>query len=305
MIDEATTLTYLSQQLLNGLTLGAVYGLIALGYSMVFSILGLINFAHGEIYMVGGYAAFIAASALLVFGFSPTLLLLLMLLAAVFITAVFGLVLERVCYRPLRGATKLAPFITAIGASIFLQNIVQLQQGAQPKSLQSVLTGQFSLGGVTISSTMLLILGVSSVLLLLFSLLISRSAFGRMQRAVQQDALMASLLGIPVNRVITITFMLGAGLAAVAGMFALLYYGVVDFTMGYIAGMKAFAAAVLGGIGSLPGAVVGGLILGLSETLWAGYIGADYKHALGFFVLILVLLFRPQGLFGKPLVEKV
>jgi branched-chain amino acid transport system permease protein len=306
MFEHAPALVYFSQQLLNGLTLGAIYGLIALGYSMVFSILGLINFAHGEIFMIGGYIAFLAVTLFLGFGLSPALVLLLTFTAAIIITSGVGFTLERICYRPLRGAAKLAPFITAIGASIFLQNAVQLWQGSQPKALAQFLNTQYELfPGLVISATQLLILGAGGLLLVLFTLLINKTSFGRQQRAVQQDALMAGLLGIHVNRVISATFMLGAALAAVAGTFVLLYYGVVDFTMGYLAGMKAFAAAVLGGIGSLPGAIVGGLILGLTETFWAGYIGADYKHALGFFVLILVLLLRPQGLFGKPEVEKV
>ncbi len=305
MIDPETA--YFSQQLVNGLTLGAVYGLIALGYSMVYGILGLINFAHGELYMMGGYLAFLGVLAATALGVeAPILLLLGGLGLAMLSTGASGVLLERVCYRPLRRAPKLAPFITAIGASIFLQNAVQVAQGTRPRALGTLFEAQHTLAeGVSITTVQLIIMGVSAVLLTGFAVLIRCTAFGRQQRAIQQDAGMAAMLGIGVDRVISSTFAIGAMLAGVAGTCTLLYYGVVDFTMGFLAGIKAFSAAVLGGIGSLPGAVLGGLILGLSETFWAAYVSADYKHAVGFVVLIMVLLLRPQGLFGRPEFEKV
>jgi branched-chain amino acid transport system permease protein len=302
---------YFLQQLINGVTLGAIYGLIAIGYTMVYGIIGMINFAHGEIFMIGAFISFIAFLLLGMLGitFVPLALLLVLVIAMVF-TSVYGWTVERLAYRPLRGSFRLAPLISAIGMSIFLQNYVQILQGARVKPLQPVVTGGFRLvetNGFTVSLSYLqvVIILVTIVLMAGFSLLITRTALGRAQRACEQDRVMTALLGIDVDRTISTTFVLGAALAAVAGLMFLLYYGVIDFYIGFLAGIKAFTAAVLGGIGSLPGAMLGGLLIGLIETFWSAYFSIEYKDVAAFSILVLVLIFRPTGLLGKPEVEKV
>jgi branched-chain amino acid transport system permease protein len=303
-------MAYFVQQLINGLTLGAIYGLIAIGYTMVYGIIGMINFAHGEIYMIGAFVALITFLVLgaLGIGFVP-LALLLMLLSAMVFTAVYGWTVERVAYRPLRHSFRLAPLISAIGMSIFLQNYVQLTQGARVKALPPVVTGGFTLmetGGfaVQVSYLQVFIMLLTTVLMIAFSLVIAATPLGRAQRACEQDMTMAALLGIDVDRTISLTFVMGAALAAVAGTMVVLYYGVIDFFIGFLAGIKAFTAAVLGGIGSLPGAMLGGLLIGLIEAFWSGY-SAEYKDVSVFVILVLVLVFRPTGLLGRPDVEKV
>ena len=302
---------YFVQQLINGLTLGAIYGLIAIGYTMVYGIIGMINFAHGEIFMIGAFISFIAFLLLGALGitFVPLALLLVLVIAMVF-TSVYGWTVERLAYRPLRGSFRLAPLISAIGMSIFLQNYVQALQGARVKPLQPVVTGGFRLvetNGFTVSLSYLqiVIVLVTVVLMAAFSLLIGRTALGRAQRACEQDRVMTALLGIDVDRTISTTFVMGAALASVAGLMFLLYYGVIDFYIGFLAGIKAFTAAVLGGIGSLPGAMLGGLLIGLIETFWSAYFSIEYKDVAAFSILVLVLIFRPTGLLGKPEVEKV
>ena len=302
---------YFLQQLINGLTLGMIYGLIAIGYTMVYGIIGMINFAHGEIFMIGAFIAFIAflALGLIGIGWIP-LALVIVLVATMLLTSVYGWALERVAYRPLRHSPRLAALITAIGMSIFLQNYVQLLQGARVKPLQPVVTGglRFLETGefaVAFSFLQMLIILITLGLMLGFTLLITRTALGRAQRACQQDLGMASLVGIDVDRTIALTFVLGAGLAAVAGLMFLLNYGVIDFYIGFNAGIKAFTAAVLGGIGSVPGAMLGGLLIGLIEAFWSAYFSVEYKDVATFAILILVLIFRPTGLLGKPDVEKV
>ena len=302
---------YFLQQLINGVTLGAIYGLIAIGYTMVYGIIGMINFAHGEIFMIGAFVSFIAFLLLGALGvtFVPLALLLVLVIAMVF-TSVYGWTVERLAYRPLRGSFRLAPLISAIGMSIFLQNYVQVLQGARVKPLQPVVTGGFRLietNGFTVSLSYLqvVIILVTVALMSAFSLLIARTALGRAQRACEQDRIMTALLGIDVDRTISTTFVLGAALAAVAGLMFLLYYGVIDFYIGFLAGIKAFTAAVLGGIGSLPGAMLGGLLIGLIETFWSAYFSIEYKDVAAFSILVLVLIFRPTGLLGKPEVEKV
>jgi len=302
---------YFLQQLINGLTLGMIYGLIAIGYTMVYGIVGMINFAHGEIFMIGAFIAFIAflALGLVGIGWVP-LALLIVLVATMLLTAVYGWTLERVAYRPLRRSPRLAALITAIGMSIFLQNYVQLLQGARVKPLQPVVTGgvRFLEGGVfavTFSFLQMLIIFMTVGLMIGFTLLINRTALGRAQRACQQDLGMAALVGIDVDRTISLTFVLGAALAAVAGLMFLLNYGVIDFYIGFLAGIKAFTAAVLGGIGSVPGAMLGGLMIGLIEAFWSAYFSVEYKDVATFAILILVLIFRPTGLLGRPDVEKV
>ena len=299
------------QQAINGLTLGSLYGLIAIGYTMVYGILGMINFAHGDIYMLGAFVSLTAFTILAAAGLtSLPLALLLVLLFAVLFTAGYGWAVERVAYRPLRGSTKLAPLISAIGASIFLQNSVQLLQGAPIKQLPLLLPGGIELFGtgaasVRISHVQTLIVAATVVLLAAFTWMITRTSFGRQQRACEQDAGMTRMLGINVDRTISMTFMIGAGMAGVAGMLVTLYYGVIDFYIGFLAGVKAFTAAVLGGIGSLPGAMLGGLLIGLIEAFYASYFSAEYKDVAVFGILILVLVFRPSGLLGRPEVEKV
>jgi len=302
---------YFLQQLINGLALGMIYGLIAIGYTMVYGIVGMINFAHGEIFMIG---AFISIITFLVLGLAGIgwvpLALLIVLVATMLLTSVYGWALERVAYRPLRGSPRLAALITAIGMSIFLQNYVQLLQGARNKPLQPVITGgaRFLEGGdftVTLSYLQMLIILLTIGLMVGFTLLINRTALGRAQRACQQDLGMAALVGIDVDRTISLTFVMGASLAAVAGLMFLLNYGVIDFYIGFLAGVKAFTAAVLGGIGSVPGAMLGGLLIGLIEAFWSAYFSVEYKDVAAFAILVLVLIFRPTGLLGKPEVEKV
>jgi branched-chain amino acid transport system permease protein len=303
-------MNYLLQQLVNGITLGAIYGLIAIGYTMVYGIIGMINFAHGEIYMIGAFVSLIAFMALGIagVGFMPLALLLVLLIAMLF-TAAYGWAVERVAYRPLRKSFRLAPLISAIGMSIFLQNYVQLLQGARVKTLQPVVHGGLRLTGGTfaaeVSYLQLFIVALTVVLMAGFTYVIAATPLGRAQRAVEQDATMAALLGVDVDRTISLTFLIGAALAAVAGMMVLLYYGVIDFFIGFEAGIKAFTAAVLGGIGSIPGAMLGGLLIGLIEALWSGYASVEYKDVMVFVVLVAVLIFRPSGLFGRPEVEKV
>ena len=302
---------YFLQQLINGLTLGAIYGLIAIGYTMVYGIIGMINFAHGEIYMIGAFISLIAFLVLGIIGITwLPLALLIVLIAAMLFTAVYGWTLERIAYRPLRGSPRLAALISAIGASIFLQNYVQIFQGARVKPLPPVVPGGFILTqdrifSVQLSYMQILIIFVTLVMLISFSLLIARTRMGRAQRACQQDMTMAALIGIDVDRTISMTFVIGAALAAVAGMMVTLYYGVIDFFIGFLAGIKAFTAAVLGGIGSLPGAMLGGLLIGLIEVFWSAYFSIEYKDVAAFSILVLVLIFRPTGLLGRPEVEKV
>ncbi len=304
-------MAYFIQQLINGLTLGAIYGLIAIGYTMVYGIIGMINFAHGEIYMIG---AFISVITFLVLqaagiGFVP-LILVVMLIASMLFTAVYGWSVERVAYRPLRRAPRLAALISAIGMSIALQNYVQLTQGARVKALAPIISGGVTLFeqdgfAVRLSFLQIFIIILTMALMAGFSYLIDRTPLGRQQRACEQDRTMASLVGVNVDRTISTTFVMGAALAAVAGMMVTLYYGVVDFFIGFLAGVKAFTAAVLGGIGSLPGAMLGGLLIGLIEAFWSAYFSIEYKDVAAFSILVLVLIFRPTGLLGKPEIEKV
>jgi branched-chain amino acid transport system permease protein len=303
---------YFLQQLINGLTLGSVYGLIAIGYTMVYGIIGMINFAHGEIYMIGSFITVICFAVVGVMGLSSVALtLFVVLLVSMSVTGLYGWSIERVAYRPLRNAPRLAPMISAIGMSVLLQNYVQLLQGARVKTLAPLLHGGITLMqrgdgfAVSISYLQIIILFLTATLMTGVTLLVQRTSLGRAQRACEQDKVMAALVGINVNRTISATFVIGAVLAAFAGFMVAIYYGVVDFFMGFLAGMKAFTAAVLGGIGSLPGAVLGGLAIGLIESFWASYVNAQYKDVAVFVVLMLVLLVRPNGFFGRPEIEKV
>jgi branched-chain amino acid transport system permease protein len=303
-------LDYFLQQLVNGLTLGAIYGLIAIGYTMVYGIIGMINFAHGEIFMIGAFISLIALLLLGPSGGAVILTLLSVLVISMILTAAYGWTLERLAYRPLRGSPRLAALISAIGMSIFLQNYVQLSQGARVKTLQPVITGGVEIYKgvtftVTVSYMQIIIISLTIILMIAFWMLISKTALGREQRACEQDRTMAALIGIDVDRTISVTFVMGAMLASVAGLMITLYYGVIDFYVGFLAGIKAFTAAVLGGIGSIPGAMLGGLLIGLIEAFWSGYFSIEYKDVAAFSILVLVLIFRPTGLLGRPEVEKV
>ena len=299
------------QQLVNGLTIGSTYALIAIGYTMVYGIIGMINFAHGEVYMIGSYIAFIAITLLAMAGIDSLLPIMFVAFAAsMIVTSAYGYSIERVAYRPLRGGNRLIPLISAIGMSIFLQNIVMLAQDSKDKAIPNPLPGNFVLGestmnGVTISYMQVLIFVVTFLAMLGLSLFISRSRLGRACRACAEDLKMANLLGINTNNIIALTFVIGAALAAVAGVLLGMQYGVINPHLGFLAGIKAFTAAVLGGIGSLPGAMLGGLILGVAEAQFSGMVNTDYKDVFSFSLLVLILIFRPQGLLGRPQVTKV
>jgi branched-chain amino acid transport system permease protein len=303
---------YFLQQIINGVTLGSIYGLIAIGYTMVFGIIGMVNFAHGDLFMVSTFIALIVFLLLtLVLGIgSVAIALLIVLFAAMFLTALWSWAIERLAYRPLRGSFRLAPLISAIGMSIFLMNLVQVAQGPRNKPVAPMLTDVVTLKeganyAVTLSYKQMLIMVVTAVLLTVFWWVVQHTPLGRAQRACEQDRKMAALLGINVDRTIAITFVMGGALAAVAGVLYLLYYGVVNFNDGFVPGIKAFTAAVLGGIGSLPGAVLGGLLIGLIEALWSAYFSIDYKDVAAFSILAIVLIFLPSGILGRPEVEKV
>jgi branched-chain amino acid transport system permease protein len=298
------------QQLINGITLGGVYALVALGYTMVYGILELINFAHGEIYMLGAYIGILSLAGFTAWGWTQSAPLLsvaaAVALAVVYCSAV-GAAMERVAYRPLRRAHRLTPLISAIGVSILLQNVVMLTQGSSDKVFPAF--GEppttYAVGGATVTGLQLAIMGISAGLMAGLQLVIRRTRLGLAMRATAQDPRMASLVGVPIDRVITATFVIGSALAAVAGVMVAMYYGVVNFFIGYVAGIKAFTAAVLGGIGNIPGAMLGGVVLGIAEGLGAGYISNEYKDVIAFVILILVLLVRPTGLMGERIPEKV
>jgi branched-chain amino acid transport system permease protein len=302
---------YFLQQLINGITLGSIYGLVAIGYTMVYGIIGMINFAHGDVFMVGAFIALIAFLALVAIGLTAVpLALFLVLLIAMLITALYGWAVERIAYRPLRGSFRLAPLISAIGMSIVLQNYIQIVQGARVKPLPPLVTGGYTLlehDGfvVQLSNIQIVIVLTTIALMFAFSWLVAATRLGRDMRACEQDLKMASLVGVDTDRTISLTFVIGAALAAVAGIMFLLYYGVIDFYIGFVAGVKAFTAAVLGGIGSLPGAMLGGLLIGMIETFWSAYFSLAYKDVASFSVLVLVLIFMPTGILGRPEVEKV
>ncbi|MEF0944316.1 branched-chain amino acid ABC transporter permease [Rhizobium sp. BR 362] len=298
---------YFIQQLINGLTLGSIYGLIAIGYTMVYGIIGMINFAHGDIFMLGGFAALIVFLILtsVFVGLPIVLLLLVMIVAAMLTTSLWNWTIEKVAYRPLRGSFRLAPLITAIGMSIALSNFVQVTQGPRNKPIPPLVSSVYNVFGLSFSLKQIIIMLLTTILLAAFWYIVNKTSLGRAQRATEQDRKMAALLGIDVDKTISITFIMGAGLAAVAGTMFLMYYGVIVFTDGFVPGVKAFTAAVLGGIGSLPGAVLGGLLIGVIESLWSAYFTIDYKDVATFSILAIVLIFKPTGILGRPEVEKV
>ncbi len=304
-------MAYALQQLINGVTLGMIYGLIAVGYTMVYGIIGMINFAHGDVFMIGAFLSLISLTLLSALGISSVpLALALTLVFAAAIAALYGWTIERVAYRPLRGSFRLAPLISAIGMSIVLQNFAQVSQGARVKPIAPLIPGGIQLmnvdGFAVQLSWMQMVIVVTTLIVLgIFTYLVSATPLGRAMRACEQDQKMAGLLGIDTDRTISLTFVIGAALAAVAGLLFLLYYGVIDFFIGFVAGVKAFTAAVLGGIGSLPGAVLGGLAIGLIETFWSAYFSVQYKDVAAFSILVIVLIFMPTGLLGRTDVEKV
>jgi branched-chain amino acid transport system permease protein len=298
------------QQLINGIVLGSIYGLIAIGYTMVYGIIGMINFAHGDVYMISAYltAICIALLTLLNLPSLATMLFLTFLITAV-ITGLYGWVIERVAYRPLRFSSRLAPLISAIGVSLLLQNFVRVSQGARTQAIPALLEGrqQLSFGEsiLQISNVELMIILTAFISMILLTLLITKTSIGRAMRATQQDMIMASMLGVSANKIIPLVFVLGSVMAAIAGTLVTLNYGSFDFSIGFITGIKAFTSAVLGGIGFLPGAMLGGLLLGMAESLFSGFVSSDYKDVFAFSVLILVLIFKPSGLLGTKDVEKV
>ncbi|MEI7842246.1 MAG: branched-chain amino acid ABC transporter permease [Gallionellaceae bacterium] len=301
------------QQIINGLVQGSVYALVALGYTMVYGILGLINFAHGEVVMVGAMVALTVLQTLLAAAFSPVIAVLLSLMVAVVACMALGYGIERIAYRPLRNAPRLAPLITAIGVSIVLQNLAMMIWGREYHPFPMPFANELhTLGGAIITSVQIAIVLIALLMMVGLMLLVHRTRLGRAMRAVAENPSSAMLMGVDTNRVISATFMLGSALAAVAGFMVSANYGIVHYYMGFMLGLKAFTAAVLGGIGNLRGAMLGGVVLGLIESLGAGYIGdltggflgSNYQDVFAFFVLIAVLVFRPSGLLGERVAER-
>ncbi len=299
------------QFLIDGISLGAIYALIAIGYTMVYGIIGMINFAHGEIYMIGGYIGLVVITAIGVQSNIPVpLLLAAAVIVSVAVTAGYGYAVERFAYRPLRGGPRLVPLISAIGMSIMLQNYVAIGQSPDTISFPMLVPGNVELpvgngGTVMFAYSKLLILASTIALMVALTLFIKNSRMGRACRACAQDLQMANLLGIDTNRVISFTFVLGAILAAVGGVLIGVSTGSISFYVGFLAGLKAFTAAVLGGIGSIPGAMLGGVLLGITEIFVAGYVGSDYRDIVTLSLLVVILLVLPNGLLGKTQLEKV
>jgi len=301
------------QQIINGLVQGSVYALVALGYTMVYGILGLINFAHGEVVMIGAMVALMAIQALIAAALSPVLVLLLSVIIAMAVCMALGYSIEKIAYRPLRHAPRLAPLITAIGVSIVLQTLAMIIWGREYHAFPPLLpNASHHIGGAIINEVQIAIVIIAMLVMTGLMLLVHRTRLGRAMRAVAENQTTASLMGVNINRVISTTFMLGSALAAIAGIMVSANYGVVHYYMGFLLGLKAFTAAVLGGIGNLRGAMLGGVLLGLIESLGAGYIGAltggvlgsHYQDAFAFMVLITVLVFRPSGLLGERVSER-
>jgi branched-chain amino acid transport system permease protein len=298
---------YFLQLFSSGMTRGSIYALIALGYTMVYGIIQLINFAHGEIYMIGAFVALIVSGVLTIYGFSGVSILILAAVIAMVYAAAYGYTLERIAYRPLRNAPRLSPLISAIGMSLFLQNYVSLAQTPDFLPFPALIPDFAFIEPIAhiIGSSELVILLTSAIAMVLLTILIKYTRMGKAMRATQQDMSMARLVGIDVDRVISTTFIIGSVLAAVAGVLIGSYSGQINSMIGFMAGIKAFTAAVLGGIGNIPGAVLGGLVLGLSEAFAAGYISSAYEDVFAFGVLVLILILRPSGLLGRMVKQKV
>lgn len=304
-----------AQQVINGLVLGSVYALVALGYTMVYGILGLINFAHGEVVMIGAMVALAAVSMLMTAApeMSPLLMIAVAAIMSIITCMVLAFSIERLAYRPLRNAPRLAPLITAIGISILLQNIAMIIWGRKYKTVPELFEfDTHIIFGANITDLQVIIIGVSAILMTLLLLVVNFTKLGRAMRATSESQKVAGLMGININKIISATFMIGAGLGAIAGILVAGNYSVAHYSMGFMLGLKAFTAAVLGGIGNLGGAVLGGLLLGLIESIGAGYIGqltggflgSHYQDVFAFVVLIVVLVFRPTGIMGERVAER-
>lgn len=298
---------YFIELFFGGLTRGSIYALIALGYTLVYGIIELINFAHGEIYMIGAFTALMVAGVLGVVGFPAGAVLIVAALFAIVWCAAYGYTLEKVAYKPLRGAPRLSPLISAIGMSIFLQNYVILAQTSDFVPFPRLLPDMEFLDyfGNIMGPSDFMILATSTAAMVALTLFIRYTRMGKAMRATAQNRKMAMLLGIDADRIISLTFIVGSALAAVGGVLIASHMGQVNFSIGFLAGLKAFTAAVLGGIGSIPGAMLGGLVLGLCESYATGYFSGDYEDVLAFGILILILIFRPDGILGKAKVQKV
>ena len=287
------------QQLINGLALGSVYALLALGYTMVYGIIQLINFAHGEIYMIGAFAGFYSASTL-------KLPLIPTLLVAMVVSALAGIIIEKIAYKPLRNSPRIALLITAIGVSLFLQNAMRLLVGSNPKPFPDLINaGSINIGSIQIEVKTILMFGVSALLVILLQFIVYKTKVGKAMRASSQDMEAASLMGINVDNTISLTFAIGSALAGIAGVLVAISYPSITPYMGAMPGLKAFVAAVLGGIGSIPGALVGGIAIGLLETFSKAYISTNFSDAIVFAILIIILLIKPSGLLGKKISVKV
>ncbi|MBN2874448.1 MAG: branched-chain amino acid ABC transporter permease LivH [Spirochaetales bacterium] len=298
---------YFLKLFLSGTAKGSIYALIALGYTMVYGIVQLINFAHGEVYMIGGFTALIVGGFLFSLGVSTPVVLLVSILAAVLYSAAFGFTIERVAYRPLRNKTRLSALISAIGISLILQNFILLAQTEKYLSFPSYLPELKFLLPVReyINSTQFIILVTTAIVMVALTFLIKFTRIGKAMRATAQDKQMALLVGVNINQVISVTFIIGSALAAIGGILICSYMGQINYYIGFVAGIKAFVAAVLGGIGSIPGAVLGSFILGWTESLGTGYISSDYEDAFAFIILILILILKPDGILGKNQKQKV
>jgi branched-chain amino acid transport system permease protein len=298
---------YFLELILGGLTRGSIYALIALGYTMVYGIIELINFAHGEIYMIGAFTALIFTSVLTLLGFNEIAVIVLASLAAVIYSSAYGYTVEKIAYKPLRHASRLSPLIGAIGMSIFLQNYVLLAQTSDFLPFPNLIPEFEFIKPYRhiISSAEIVILITTSTAMILLTFLIKFTRTGKAMRATAQDRNMAMLVGVNVNRVISITFVIGSALAALGGVLIASHVGQINFYIGFVAGIKAFTAAVLGGIGSIPGAVLGALVLGLTESFATGYVSSDYEDVFAFGLLVLILIFKPAGILGRVTHQKI
>ncbi len=298
---------YFIELLFSGLTRGSIYALIALGYTMVYGIIGLINFAHGEIYMIGAFTSFIVATVLSIYGFPLLAIVIIAGIAAVVWSSSYGYTIEKIAYKPLRHAPRLSPLISAIGMSIFLQNYVLLAQTSDFLPFPTLIPDLPFMEPIAhiVGTTDMAILVTTVVVMTALTLVIKFSKIGKAMRATAQDRTMATLVGINVNKVISATFIIGSGLAAIGGLLIASHIGQINFYIGFLAGIKAFTAAVLGGIGSIPGAVLGSLILGLTESFATGYVSSDYEDVFAFLLLVLILIFKPSGILGKAANQKV
>lgn len=298
---------YFIELFFSGLSRGAIYALIALGYTMVYGIIGLINFAHGEIYMIGAFTSFIVATILSILGLPLLAIVVLTGLAAVIWSASYGYTIEKIAYQPLRHAPRLSALISAIGMSMFLQNYVLLAQTSDFLPFPTLIPDFHFMEPVAhiVGSTDLVILLTSTVAMIALTVLVKYTKIGKAMRATAQDRTMAMLVGINVNRVISATFIIGSSLAAIGGLLIASHIGQINFYIGFLAGIKAFTAAVLGGIGSIPGAVLGSIVLGLTESFATGYVSSDYEDVFAFSLLVLILIFKPSGLLGKADTQKV